>query len=169
MKIFIENLNKIAKHNELFKKGKVSYERGLNEYSDMHDDEFNSIMNGFVPHTSSKSPKAKSHAVPHGAKIPKSIDWRKKGYVTDVKNQKQCGSCWAFGSNGALEGAYFRKHHKLISFSEQNILDCVKKDQKQCYGGNFQMAWNYIKSHGGVDTFKSYPYTAKKGNSEKWN
>lgn len=138
--------------------------KGVNEYSDMSEEEFNSIMNGFEPKYSDT--ETEYHEVPHRAGIPKSIDWRRKGAVTSVKNQKHCGSCWTFGSNGALEGAYFRKYGKLKSFSEQNILDCVKPDHKGCYGGNFHMAWNFIHKHGGVSTYNEYPYTAKKGHCQ---
>ena len=89
------------------------------------------------------------------------LDWRIKGYVTDIKDQGQCGSCWAFSTTGALQGQHFAKTSKLISLSEQNLVDCSLLNFG-CKGANQDLAFDYIKAHGGIDTEESYPYQAKR-------
>lgn len=105
---------------------------------------------------------------PSNISIPSSIDWRKKGAVTGVKNQKQCGSCWAFAATGALEAQYFRKTGTLVSLSEQNLVDCTSSyGNDGCNGGYPNNAFKYIKDHG-IDSEKSYPYQNRQ-NSCKFN
>ena len=94
-----------------------------------------------------------------------SIDWRDHGAVTGVKNQGQCGSCWAFSAVGAIEGAYAISNwpflDKPVSFSEQMIVDCDGSDYG-CGGGLMDYAFEWEEKEGGLCTEDAYPYVAKK-------
>merc|ERR1711955_12087 len=98
----------------------------------------------------------------NGEAVPAEVDWRNKGYVTPVKNQAQCGSCWAFAAVATMEGANYKKTGKLVSLSEQNLVDCVTKDFG-CNGGLPADGVEYVIKNKGIDTEKSYPYTARDG------
>ena len=102
--------------------------------------------------------------VPSGENA-ESIDWRTLGGVTPVKDQGQCGSCWAFSSTGGLEGAHFVATGELISLSEQNLVDCAKGVRYLnfgCNGGLQQRAFKYTESHP-LELEAEYPYTALDG------
>merc|ERR1712061_474785 len=96
------------------------------------------------------------------ANLADSVDWVAKGAVTPVKNQAQCGSCWAFSSTGALEGAWQTATGKLLSFSEQQLVDCAKFrwGNMGCSGGLQQHAFNYIEQ-ADLCAEDQYPYTGK--------
>lgn len=156
---FKQNLLRIMEHNDA---ATSTFNLGLNEYADMDHETFRATMNGyrFTNKTRTGMPFVSSGVV----KLPDSVDWRTQGYVTPVKNQGQCGSCWSFSSTGSLEGQHFKKSGKLVSLSEQNLIDCSTKYGNQgCNGGLMDNAFQYVKENDGLDTEASYPYEAEDG------
>jgi len=93
--------------------------------------------------------------------LPSEVNWVTKGAVTAVKNQGQCGSCWAFSTTGSMEGAHFQATGKLESLSEQQFVDCDMFDSG-CNGGLMNWAFTFAKTHPIVQG-SAYPYTARGG------
>merc|ERR1719369_184112 len=160
--IWEQNLAFIEKHNAEASNGEHTFTVGINEYADWTSDEFVRYMNG-LNYTEDLQVTIGDGEVEKWAKeLPSNVDWVNEGYVTGVKNQKACGSCWAFSATGSLEGQHYKKTGKLVSLSEQNLVDCDKLDHG-CLGGLMSHAFTYIKENNGIDTESSYPYTAKTG------
>ncbi|KAL5019864.1 hypothetical protein ScPMuIL_002756 [Solemya velum] len=162
--IWESNLAAIQKHNLQADRGLHTHRLGMNQFGDMTGQEIRRTLNGFRMSNSTKGQLFMAPSNVATRDVPDTVDWRKKGYVTAVKNQANCGSCWAFSSTGSLEGQHFRKTGKLVSLSEQNLVDCSQKEGNQgCNGGNMDQSFEYVRKNGGIDTEDSYPYTQKMG------
>jgi cathepsin L len=161
--IWEANLKYINQHNEEAAAGEHTFTVAMNKYGDMTSEEFGAMYNRFNA-TKVMQAQGKGVAfVKSGVKVPANVDWRKEGYVTPVKDQGQCGSCWAFSTVASLEGQHFKKEGKLVSLSEQNLVDCSRAEGNQgCNGGLMDQGFDYIKKHG-IDTEASYPYKAVDG------
>ncbi|KAJ3673230.1 hypothetical protein LUZ60_006604 [Juncus effusus] len=97
--------------------------------------------------------------------LPESIDWREKGAVTKVKDQRNCGSCWAFAAVAAIEGLNQIKSGKLIPLSEQELVDCdTIGTNKGCLGGFMSDAYDFISQNGGLTSESDYPYIGSQNN-----
>merc|ERR1712243_92961 len=160
----LSNGIEINLHHDQYNK---TYTQAPNQFTDMTDEEFErdysmkfpeEVLNGSL--TSSGKP-----FVPTLKEIPASINWVEKGYVTQVENQGRCQSCYSFAASGALEGAWFKKHKKLVRLSKQQSVDCSNKwGNHGCHGGWYQQAWKYAMDVGGIQDEASYPYE----NTQSW-
>ena len=152
MSVFNMNLNKIEAHNAK----KLPWTMGVNKFADITEEEFAFKFCGCA-----KDPKQRSGIMkPIFGDAPESVDWREKGAVTPVKDQRSCGSCWAFSTTGTVEGAYFIHSGKLVSLSEQQLVDCAKEPKYQakgCSGGWPWSVMDYVSDHG-LCTEEDYPY-----------
>jgi len=138
----------------------------VNQFSDLTAEEF------AAQHAGWNKPTALYGDVPDmgnhtwdGSALPASIDWTTKGAVTPIKNQGQCGSCWAFSTVMGVEGALAVETGDLVSLSEQNLVACDHNGDQGCNGGLMDNAFEFIVTNGGIDTEADYPYTSGSGTS----
>jgi C1A family cysteine protease len=157
---FADNKKIIDDHNA---KG-LSWEMGVNQFTDLTAQEFSDLYLGYIPRSNDYLRSRNEHVIPAGQVMGDSLDWRTKGVVTPVKDQGQCGSCWAFSTTGSVEGANALKSGKLVSVSEQQLVDCAgAQGNKGCNGGLMDDAFEYIIKNNGIGSEDSYPYTARDG------
>jgi cathepsin L len=162
--IFEANLARIASHNS---KGET-WSMAMNEFGDLTPQEFAAArIGGYKPRKIRRNPNNLTTSTPN-VKLPSSVDWTTKGAVTPVKNQQQCGSCWAFSTTGSVEGINEISGKGLISLSEQELVDCSGSAGNQgCNGGLMDDAFQWIISNGGLCTEAAYPYTAQDGTCQE--
>ncbi|OAY34431.1 vignain [Manihot esculenta] len=161
--VFKGNLKHIHKVNQMDR----PYKLRLNKFADMTNHEFMKHYGGS---------KVSHYRLLHGSRqqtgfshentdVPPSIDWRKKGAVTGIKNQGLCGSCWAFSSVAAVEGINKIRTGDLVSLSEQELVDCNSVNHG-CDGGLMEEAFRFIEKTGGLTTENNYPYSGKDGSCD---
>jgi len=156
--IFAANVAKINQHNEEFARGEVTWKMAINHLADLTHDEFMEMNKLKVP----DMPKAPRKYQMQAKSMASSVDWRDQGYVTDVKDQGQCGSCWAFGAVASMEAAHYEKYGSTVQMSEQQVVDCDNRNSG-CNGGWYDTAWRYVSEEGGIETTADYPYHAREG------
>ncbi|KAJ0017635.1 hypothetical protein Pint_10426 [Pistacia integerrima] len=160
-KIFKQNLEFIEKFNNA---GNQTYKLSINQFADLTDDEFLASRTGYKPVPSQSRTATTSFGYENLTEVPTSLDWREKDAVTQVKDQGNCGCCWAFSAVAAMEGITQIKTGKLISLSEQQLLDCSTNGNNQgCNGGMMENAYNYIINNQGLTSETNYPYQATEG------
>jgi xylem cysteine proteinase len=164
--VFKENV----KHIDEINREVSSYWLGLNEFADLTHDEFKAAYLGLShqrPSRTSSSGSGFRYGGVSRGDVPKEVDWRKKGAVTDVKNQGQCGSCWAFSTVAAVEGINQIVSGNLTSLSEQELIDCSTDGNNGCNGGMMDYAFSYIAGSGGLHTEEAYPYLMEEGDCDQ--
>ena len=153
--VFADNVATIEAHNA----GDSSFKLGMNQFTGMTNAEYRKTM---LSEVAPEVPSTMTHASVNPAAA--SADWRQQGAVTDVKDQGQCGSCWAFSTTGSLEGAWEIAGNTLTALSEQELLDCSGSyGNYGCQGGLMDNAFKYIINAGGLSTEASYPYQTRQG------
>ena len=152
-----QNLTYVLGHNQFSGMDSVEFK----EYLGFSNEKLTENLRGFL---NAESIVVKMEKNVELSSLPSSIDWVDLGAVTPVKDQGQCGSCWSFSTTGSLEGAYFVTYGELLSFSEQQLVDCDNwknggRDHG-CNGGLMDNAFNWIHSNGGLCSESAYPYVS---------
>ena len=159
--IYLHNLIKIAQHNS----ENHTWTMGVNKFADLSSEEFSQRYAGCYHKISmyiDEDEQLESTA------LPQSVNWTEQGVVTPVKNQGQCGSCWAFSTTGSTESAWSISKNESVSLSEQQLVDCSGAEGNQgCNGGLMDYGFQYIINNNGLTTELNYPYTAKDGTCNK--
>ncbi|CAM6101489.1 unnamed protein product [Calypogeia fissa] len=184
LSVFRDNLEYINTHNSRYPA--PSFTLGLNAFADLTNKEFQALKVGklVIPdervqrrleerewtesrhkHRERRGRTESRHKHRERKECPHNdcVDWRKKGVVTPVKNQGNCGSCWSFSTIAAIEGAHAIATGQLISLSEQELVDCDTSNNGGCNGGWMDNAFQFIIGNGGIDSEADYPYTATQG------
>jgi len=154
--VFKSNLDYI----ELSNAQKHSYTLAMNQFGDLSHEEFKAL---YLSAPMDNRVNAKPY-VSTGVKAPAAIDWRQKNAVTPMKDQGQCGSCWAFSAVAAIEGAHALATGDLVALSEAQLVDCSGKyGNEGCNGGLMTSAFQYVIDNKGIDTAACYPYRPVEG------
>ncbi|XP_011038210.1 PREDICTED: senescence-specific cysteine protease SAG39-like [Populus euphratica] len=165
--IFKDNVEYIESFNTA---GNKPYKLSVNKFADLTNEELKIARNGYRRPLQTRPMKVTSFEYENVTAVPATMDWRKKGAVTPIKDQGQCGSCWAFSTVAATEGINQLTTGKLVSLSEQELVDCDTQGEDQgCEGGLMEDGFEFIIKNHGITSEANYPYQAADGtcNSKK--
>jgi len=175
---FKNALQRIERHSKHNRPAKFA----LNKFADLSEEEFAETHKMQPASAQALAISCLAHGISAELKynvsdLPTAFDWRPQGAVTPIKDQGQCGSCWTFSTTGNIEGQYFLKYGKLLSFSEQLLVDCSQACcdlpgygnvcNQGCNGGWQWTAFFDVMSWGGLELESQYPYTGSDGSCKK--
>ncbi|KAK7263180.1 hypothetical protein RJT34_30766 [Clitoria ternatea] len=156
--VFKDNLRFIEDHNAQ----NNTYKLGLNKFADITNDEYRTMYLGTKSDAKRRFMKTKitghRYTFNAGDRLPVHVDWRLKGAVAPIKDQGTCGSCWAFSTVATVEAINKIVTGKLVSLSEQELVDCDRAFNEGCDGGLMDDAFEFIIGNGGIDSEQDYPY-----------
>ncbi|KAK3431226.1 hypothetical protein EUGRSUZ_E02718 [Eucalyptus grandis] len=158
--IFLETLRFIEDFNS--KATNQSYKVGLNQFSDLTTEEFVSRYTGFRATSRSSNSSAATTFKYSTTQVPDSLNWVEKGVVGSIKDQGECGSCWAFAATATVESMLAMKTGKLVDLSEQQLIDCSKQNVGCKWGWTYR-AYEYIAQNHGMTYESNYPYSGVEG------
>jgi C1A family cysteine protease len=166
--VFLTNWKLINDHNIA---GNTNFTMRLNQFGDMTSDEFRYYVHGHGESCLVNRPAYERVQMVESSPdvpAPAAVDWQAAGKVTPVKNQGQCGSCWAFSATGSTESQTAIKQgqtgNSIVSLSEQQLVDCSGSEGNNgCNGGLMDYAFNYMQKNGGLCSEAEYAYTARNG------
>ena len=162
--IYEVNVRRIEMHNA--RADIHGWTMAINQFADLTADEFGDrFLTGFERnYTTQRRLLRGGGGGGNAVNVAASVDWVSAGAVTPVKNQGNCGSCWSFSTTGAVEGVHFVSTGKLVSLSEQQLVDCSSAEGNQgCNGGMMDYAFKYIIDNGGITSESNYPYNGVQG------
>uniref|UniRef100_A0A3B5AH46 Cathepsin L1-like n=1 Tax=Stegastes partitus TaxID=144197 RepID=A0A3B5AH46_9TELE len=161
--IWEENKRLIENNNQGFFMGMRPFSMAMNKYGDLTKQEYQVLQGANInARHVRRGREVSAWRLRNNAKKFDSwfVDYRKMGYVTEVKDQGYCGSCWAFSTTGAIEGQIYKKTGQLVSLSEQNLVDCSKPyGTYGCSGAWMANAYDYVVNNG-LQSTNTYPYTS---------
>jgi len=164
-KVWKENLNYIHDSNQRNR----SYTLAMNKFGDLTTEEFRSVYTMTVTEHDDRTRTLEPTRIHHDLKPVTddgSLSWISQGFVTDIKDQQQCGSCWSFSSTGALEFLTAR-NGGLTPLSEQCLIDCSSANNG-CTSGWPYVAYEFVKASG-IASEAAYPYIAAVGTCQPYD
>ncbi|KAJ4823870.1 hypothetical protein Tsubulata_030319 [Turnera subulata] len=162
--VFEDNYDFVTKHNT---GANSNYALSLNGFADLTHHEFKATRLRGLSAAYLNVERPNLQMPDFVGDVPASVDWRKQGAVTQVKDQGSCGACWSFSATGAIEGINKIVTGSLVSLSEQELVDCDKSYNNGCDGGLMDYAYQFVIDNHGIDNEEDYPYVARENTCNK--
>ena len=150
---FVRNYSHIITHNA----EDHQFTLGLNQFSDWTQEEYLKMLSPLPAH---ESDLVYYNATNDSNAVANAVNWVTAGAVNPIKDQGSCGSCWTFSTMASMESAHKIKSGKLLSLSEQQLVDCATQQSHGCNGGSVDDAFAYLATYAAM-TEAAYPYAGR--------